>query len=323
MEKDPHRLPTVTVLMATYNGERYLAEQIDSILGQKNVNVNLYIRDDRSADNTVGIINNYISRTSNVFLLNTLPGQSGVTKNFFSIVRDIDTTIIDYMAYCDQDDIWLDNKLEMAVNEIKKNQVDCYASNLLMGDKDAKIIENKSVVSKLVGYLSNYKSNQQTKYDYYFEAASAGCTLVLNKRAAVYFRASVTKLFDRIPADASHDWSTYALTRVNGFSWYIDKNAYIIYRQHTENAYGANTGLKGISKLLDLFTSGWYRKHILMIDDLYNQQTSHPSFIEMIRNYTVSSFVSRYKLAFVICKYRRKMAHRIALFFLILFGFFK
>jgi len=323
MEKENLNLPNVAVLMATYNGERYLTEQIDSVLRQKNVNISLYIRDDRSSDNTVSIINEYISRTQNVFLLNTLQAQSRVTKNFYSIMRDIDLTGIDYISYCDQDDIWLDNKLEAAVNEINKNGVNCYASNLLMGDKDGNIIANKSIASKLMSYLTNHKSNKQTQFDFYFEAASAGCTLVLNKAAAVYFQAAITRLFDRIPADASHDWSTYAITRANGFDWYIDKNAYIIYRQHTENAYGANTGLKGVSKLLDLFKTGWYRKHILMIDDLYNEQATHPAFIEVIRNYRSSSFASRCKVAFAICKYRRKPVHRIALFLLIIFGYFK
>ena len=323
MENETRNLPNVAVLMATYNGERYLTQQIDSILRQENVKVSLYIRDDRSSDNTVNIINEYISTKKNIFLLNTLPAQAGVTKNFFSIVRDIDLTGIDYISYCDQDDIWLTNKLEAAVNEINKNSVNCYASNLLMGDKKANIIVHKSIVSKLISYLSSYKTNKQTLFDFYFEAASAGCTLVLNKAAAVYLQKSISRFYEKIPVDASHDWSTYAITRANGFTWYIDKNAYIIYRQHNENAYGANTGVKGVSKLLDLFRSGWYRKHILMIDDLYNERGGHPAFIEVIRHYRSSSLMSRYKVAFAICKYRRKTVHRIVLFFLIIFGYFK
>jgi len=323
MENEHRSLPNVAVLMATYNGERYLHEQIDSILNQEKVNIFLYIRDDRSSDRTVDIINEYSRRTGKVFLLDTYPEQLYVTKNFYSIVRDIDLENIDYVSYCDQDDIWLSNKLAMAAWEINAHNVDCYASNLLMGDANGKIIQRSSFFSKLMRYILNSKSNKQLPFDHYFEAASAGCTLVLNKKAAVYFQNRIRKLYDRIPFNASHDWSTYAITRLGALKWYIDKNAYIIYRQHSANAYGANVGLSGVSKLIDLFTSGWYRNHILMIEDLYNEGDSHPAFIENIRQYRVSAFTSRVGVAFTICKYRRKYIHRIAFFCLIVFGYFK
>jgi rhamnosyltransferase len=276
MENGSANLPTVAVLMATYNGARYLPEQLDSILAQQGVNVLVYIRDDGSNDNTTGIAREYSQRSGRVFLLDASPAQMKVTKNFYSIVRDIDLSVVDYIAYSDQDDVWLNTKLSAAVTEMQVSERDCYASNLIMGDAEARPIKNVSFLSRIFRYLLNRKSNRQLKYDHYFEAASAGCTLVLNKRAAQYFQKRINELYDRIPSDASHDWSTYAITRLGGFNWFIDKNAYIIYRQHTENAYGANFGISGITKLLDLFRSGWYRRHILMIEDLYNNG-SRPS----------------------------------------------
>jgi len=323
MEINGNLKPHVAVFMATYNGEKYLGEQLDSILNQINVQVSVFIRDDNSTDNTRTVIETYQQTHGNIFLLDTKPEQLNVTKNFFSIILDVDLSNIDYISYSDQDDIWLNHKLQAAVTAINENKVNCYACNLQPGDANGQPKQSSSLISKLFRYLLNFKSNKQTPWDHYFEAASAGCSLVLDKDAAFYLQKRLNQLYHRIPANASHDWSTYALTRIGGFKWFIDNNANIIYRQHSGNAYGTNTGWKGISKLLDLFRSGWYRKHIIMIDELYNDTELHPLFMEIINNYDPSSFISRSKVAFAICRFRRKRIHRIVLFMLVLLGYFR
>ncbi len=323
MEISANPIPHIAVLMATYNGEKYLADQLDSILAQKNVRVTLFIRDDNSADHTREIIGTYRQTHTNIYLLPTMPEQLNVTRNFFSIIRDINLSEIDYIAYSDQDDIWLPHKLEAAVNAMTKNQVSCYASNLQPGDANGKPIEAASLMSKLFRYLLNYKSNKQSPWDHYFEAASAGCSLVFGREAALYMQSRLNQIYDRIPENASHDWSTYALTRIGGFKWFVDNNAYIIYRQHSGNAYGTNSGWKGIVKLLDLFRSGWYRRHIIMIDELYNDTETHPLFMKWVGDYNTSSFLSRTRMAFAICRFRRKWPHRILLFMLVVLGYFR
>ena len=315
--------PNVAVLMATYNGEKFLAEQIESILGQASVNVYLYIRDDHSSDGTIELIRDLQKNNKQIFLLDAMPDQLKVTKNFYSILCDIDLSAMDYMAWADQDDVWMKNKLSEAVHTMDHTGTDCYASNLLLGDEKGNIIAGGQFYSKLISYILNNKTNHQTLYDHYLEAASAGCTLVLNKHAALYFQKRVRQIYHEIPTDASHDWSTYAITRLGMFTWYIDKRSFIIYRQHGQNAYGTNSGMKGAAKLLDLFRSGWYRKHILMVDELYNEGDTHPSFIEVIRNYQYTSFLSRLKVGFALARYRRKYFHKILLFGLIVFGQFK
>ncbi len=309
--------------MATYNGERFLAEQIESILGQESVNVYLYIRDDHSSDETVNLINTFREKYSNIVLLNKMPSQVRVTKNFYSILRDTDLTQMEYMAWADQDDIWMKNKLSEAIRMMHQTSTDCYASNLISGDADGKVAKQGSVFSRILQYLLNNKTNHQTQYDHYLEAASAGCTLVLGKKAALYFQKRVRELYDKIPSDASHDWSTYAITRLGRFTWFIDSRSYIIYRQHGQNAYGTNSGMRGASKLLELFRSGWYRKHILLIDELYNDRDTHPVFMNTLRSYTHSSWLLRFKTGFALARYRRKFFHRILLFVLIISGQFK
>jgi rhamnosyltransferase len=316
-------LPKVAVLMATYNGEKYLRQQMDSILEQENVDVSVFVRDDHSSDTTTGIINEYVERTGKVFLLTPKPAQLRVTKNFYSIVKEIDLSGIDYMAYSDQDDIWLPGKMAAAIKALDNNGADAYASNLLHGGTDGRIMQERSAIKKIIQYLFSRKSSTQTSYDHYFEAASAGCTLVLKKSAAQYFQKRVQEIYDIIPSDTSHDWSTYAITRIGGFKWCIDEHAYIIYRQHAENAYGANIGIGGIGKLLEWFTSGRYRMHILMIDNLYNNTGIHPDFMTTVNSYRQNSILSRFRMAFAVSRYRRKWTHRIMLFVLIILGYCK
>jgi rhamnosyltransferase len=316
-------VPNVAVLMATYNGERFLAEQIESIMGQESVNVSLFIRDDRSSDATIAVIKEFQKKYDRIFLLDTLTDRLRVTKNFYSILRDTDLGDIDYIAWADQDDIWMKNKMIEAIRAMDRTGTDCYASNLINGDAAGRPVFRRSLLARMLNYLFNHKTNSQTLYDHYFEAASAGCTLVLGKKAALYFQNRVRQIYHLIPTDASHDWSTYAITRLGKFTWFIDRDSFIIYRQHGENAYGANGGMQGMRKLLDLFRSGWYRKHILMVEELYNEGNIHPAFIEVIRKYRSSSLLSRFKLAFAIARYRRKYFHRVLLFVLIIFGQFK
>lgn len=105
---------TVAVLMATYNGERFLREQLDSLLNQKDVTVKILVRDDNSKDSTVSILEEYKSKS----LLQWYTGEHlGVEKNFLDLLRHAPEA--DYYAFCDQDDVWDDNKLSVAINHLR------------------------------------------------------------------------------------------------------------------------------------------------------------------------------------------------------------
>lgn len=105
--------PRVEVLMSTYNGELYIDEQIQSILSQKDVDLNLLIRDDASKDNTIEKIKKYTTR-DNVSFYN---GKNiGATRSFFDLMNHAG----EYEYYClsDQDDVWDDDKVITAVNKL-------------------------------------------------------------------------------------------------------------------------------------------------------------------------------------------------------------
>lgn len=109
--------PSVLVMMATYNGEKYVAEQIDSILAQEGVNVTLLISDDGSSDGTPQICARYAQNTPNVhFFVNKC--NKGLARNFMDMLYDSDVRFFDYFAFSDQDDYWMPNKLNKAIEAI-------------------------------------------------------------------------------------------------------------------------------------------------------------------------------------------------------------
>lgn len=107
----------ITILLASYNGEAYIEQQILSLLAQTYKDWVLYIRDDGSFDKTVDIIEKYVKLDDRIILVKDSLGGLGCSKNFLSLLKYSQT---EFTIFCDQDDIWLENKLEVLVNEIIK-----------------------------------------------------------------------------------------------------------------------------------------------------------------------------------------------------------
>lgn len=113
--------PTVYVMMATYNGEKYLCEQIESILSQKYVKVTLRISDDCSTDNTMKLLRRYANDNPNIIVTQNA-NNLGVALNFMQMVYEVDYKAYDYYAFSDQDDVWLPQKMFIAIREIKNKK---------------------------------------------------------------------------------------------------------------------------------------------------------------------------------------------------------
>ena len=122
----------IKILLATYNGEKYIKEQINSILAQKDVFVDIVVSDDNSKDKTVEIINtDYPDINSN----RNTPGTGSAAKNFLKMVSNLNfEEDFEYIAFSDQDDIWLPEKMSSALKLLKKNDADLYCSNLTKWD---------------------------------------------------------------------------------------------------------------------------------------------------------------------------------------------
>ena len=167
----------IAVLLASYNGVKYIKEQVDSILNQKEVDVTIFISDDLSTDKTIEYLQDIYKDFKNIVYLPSGSKFGGAGKNFFRLIRDVDFSSFDFISFVDQDDIWYDDKLIRAINTIKDKQIDAYSSNVLAFWEDGK----EMIINK---------SSLQARYDYIFEAAGPGCTYVLKKRFS-YFSSKV------------------------------------------------------------------------------------------------------------------------------------
>ena len=167
----------VAVLLSTYNGARYLREQIDSILNQKDVNVLLYIRDDRSTDDTPKILKEYEHHEN---LSARYAENVGAPASFMDLVRTVPLEA-DYYAFADQDDIWQSEKLIRATDAIracrKEAEPVLYASNQTVADQNGMPLRIRFPKNPPIDLLNIIDKNY-----------IAGCTFVFNRALMVALR---------------------------------------------------------------------------------------------------------------------------------------
>ncbi|MDH0101601.1 glycosyltransferase [Stutzerimonas stutzeri] len=248
--------PKVAVLLAAFNGMRWLETQVVSILGQQGVAVVVYISVDQSTDETLTWCQDLASKDPRVIVL-PYTGErfGGAAKNFFRLIRDVDFRSFDYVAYADQDDIYCDNKYRAAHEAILKNRCAAYSSNVTAVWPDGRRV--------LI-----VKSQPQRKYDFLFEAGGPGCSYVLRVNDALEFKNFLLVNWSAANEVSLHDWLTYAWFRSSGRMWFIDERSYMLYRQHGGNQLGVNHGAASIKSRLELLRSGWYRGEISKISKL-------------------------------------------------------
>ena len=244
----------ILVLLASYNGDKYIKQQIDSILNQESVCVDIMIFDDCSKDNTIEVLDNY-NINPHVTVHKRAKGTGSAAHNFLDAIQSLSKDLInsyDFIAFSDQDDIWFPNKLFEAGQMLKKEHSSLYFSNLILWDEQT---NNKSILKK---------SYPQKKYDYLFEGGSAGCTYVFTTDFCLDLKNVLVKTNFIHWQYFSHDWFVYFYARVNNYKVSIDNNAYIKYRIHSDNVHGQlnKNSLFAIKERLKLVKKGWYFKHI-------------------------------------------------------------
>ena len=244
--------PSVAVLLTAYNGITWIEEQVDSILNQKNVNIDLYISVDLSSDGTHEWCQELALKNTSVNMLPYGDCFGGAAKNFFRLIKDVDFNGYDYISLADQDDIWLPEKISRAIKLIKDRKLEGYSSNVIAFWEDGR----EQVIDK---------SYPQKKYDYYFESAGPGCTFMFKKQSLKKFKIFLTENWDLVNEVKLHDWMIYAYFRSFSMLWYIDKTPSMYYRQHKNNQIGANYYWKSYLSRLKKINSGWYHNEVQKI----------------------------------------------------------
>ena len=257
------------VLMATYNGEKYLEEQIESILNQTHQPIQIVVSDDGSQDATRDILQKY-----DVTVLNG-PRQ-GFSKNFFSLINCLDLEA-DYFAFSDQDDVWEPAKIEKAISALEQQQAKdtpllyCGRTNLV------------DEYLKPFGYSPLFK-RPPSFGNALVQSIAGGNTMVFN--------AATMNLVKKTPQHLhiiSHDWWLYLLVSGAGGIVTYDPVPYIKYRQHSANLIGSNlTWRAKWLRLRRLFSGSlkqWIDTNIEHLEYMLPYLNSHASavIIHMLR----------------------------------------
>jgi len=244
--------PQVDVLMATFNGRRWIAPQVDSILDQRGVDVQLTVSDDGSSDGTIQYLRARSEQDSRIVILPPRQGPRSVTANFLHLFTEHAATDGVFVAFSDQDDVWEPDKLQRQTELLAETGADAVSSNVVSfgPGRDARLI---------------VKNEPQQRWDYLFEAAGPGSTYVFTP--AMHARLVVALHSVDTASVGVHDWLLYALVRALGGTWVIDDTPLVAYRQHGDNVQGEHRGALAFLQRLTALRSGFYREQFIVTAD--------------------------------------------------------
>jgi glycosyltransferase involved in cell wall biosynthesis len=240
---------TVHILLATYNGGRYLKAQLDSIAKQTFRNWTLLVSDDGSTDDTIKIAEEFASQHRD-HVISIMPGpRRGSTANFFNLLNAAPLERqSDLYAFCDQDDVWLPDKLERAVQWLRKS-IHTYELPLLYCARTRLVDAQLRPIG-----LSPMPSRPLTFGNALTQNVASGNTMVFNQSLLVLLR--------KVPPVHSvwHDWTTYQVATACGGTLFYDESPALLYRQHAANVIGATNTILSNAKRLKLILQGSYRE---------------------------------------------------------------
>lgn len=233
----------IDILMATYNGEKYLKEQIDSILEQSYTDFRLLISDDMSTDSTREILNEYVAKDSRVVVF-LQHKNVGSTKNFEYLMQKVEN---EYFMFSDQDDIWQKDKIQKSVDKMKQTDSDLVYTNLQVVDQDLQVLNQsywqlKGFEKKIKKY-NNFESLYLNNY-------ITGSTMLVKSK----WLEKILPLPDKSKY-ILHDYWTALVVSKFGKMVYLDEPL-VKYRQHIDNRIGSkrkSDEIRDFKQMRDLF----------------------------------------------------------------------
>lgn len=247
--------------MSTYNGQQFLSEQIRSIQEQSYTDWTLFIRDDGSSDNTKEILKDFERQDSRIHLIDSDKSDNlGVIKSFHKLVN---YERAGYYFFCDQDDVWLPNKLELSLNEAQN-----YPADLpLMVYMDLKVVnQDLEIMTESMVKSQSHHANTELVQELTENTVTGGVAMINH---------TLAKMWQETDDILMHDWFLALLASAFGNLVFIDQPGEL-YRQHSDNVLGARTLSKRLKK--------WIRPHILFAvywDLIKNSQKQARHLLQM------------------------------------------
>jgi len=241
-------MKTVQICLATYNGEAFISEFLQSLVNQKVKEFEVLVSDDGSTDRTVDIVKSFESELEITIHLTASSVPLGPAKNF---IRLLELSSADYVFLADQDDVWLSDKVSVCLQKMEDskstepNTAKCVFSDYYVVDQDLCVIE-KSGLSKVTSYFSVDKLMQSVEYTNFIP----GCTVMVNRKLvdlAINFECNSHILM--------HDWWLVLVGKYHSGLFMYIQEPLVMYRQHQHNVVGASVETTLIKKISECLKS--------------------------------------------------------------------
>ena len=231
----------IDILMATYNGEKYISAQIESVLKQTYSNFNLIILDDSSTDNTYSILEEY-AKIDRRIVLSSNNKNLGSNKTFSSLLKKVKSN---FFMFCDQDDIWSNTKIEDSLNQLKKENSDLVFTDLEIVDQNMNTLNYS--FNKKKKYYKKIKKINDLRLVYLYNVVT-GCTILCKSK----YINDILKFSNN--KKVLHDHITPLVVLIKkGKITYLDKTT-IKYRQHANNQVGSSRYIDQFTDFIDIRT---------------------------------------------------------------------
>lgn len=220
----------ITILLAACNGEKHIAEQIESVLSQTCGNWKLIVQDDCSEDRTCEIVEKYALKHTDRIILKKRNTPSGSARNnFVSMLKYAGSG---YIMTCDQDDAWLPDKIEVTMDKMREIEEKAGHERPVLVHTDLKVADEKlNVLADSLIKFQKLDSRRDKLNNLLVQNMVTGCTMMANRALA--------EKVQNVPEQAIiHDWWFALVASAFGHIGYVDKPT-VLYRQHAGNEIGA------------------------------------------------------------------------------------
>lgn len=270
---------SIAILLATYNGEKYLSELIESIIEQSYTNWTLFISDDGSIDDTIQIITYFQKRDSRIKVL-SCDAHSGAKRNFINMLEMVEAN---YYMFADQDDIWLKDKIEKLIKKIIATER-TFPETAILVHSDLTVVDSElNIISNSFWKYSKIRPDILLTFNYLGVCNSVtGCTMIINNQA----KKCSLPMPDSSPM---HDWWIAINVSKKGILEYINEPL-VLYRQHGINVVGA----RSISMI-------YFLKKIVNIRRTIQWQSSFFPFLKSVGYGSLLKYYF-YKIAYTISR---------------------
>ena len=262
--------PMICIALSTHDGHSFLEPQLQSIVAQSHARWTILWRDDGSSDDTPAMMRTFAAAdgAGRVIEVNDRRGRLGITGSFMALVGRVPPGQV--LAFADQDDVWLPDKLARGVEALKRVQAELpalYCARQLLVDSDLHTLGESASLAQPIGFPQSLTQNIAT-----------GCTVMLNPAAVRLLTAM------RPPQHTLHDWWAYLVVTAAGGQVLMDDTPTVLYRQHSDNAVGVKLAfwaraLAALRRGPGAFM-GTLRAHVAALDE--QQDLLHPAAQETL-----------------------------------------